>query len=238
MVKPQQSLAYLDHYSQQHGESETHGITSSTSTSTTARTSALNLTTNPHSGASNPSLNPTDLGKGIPLHSVPSSCPLFIVEFKAGRTDLYYLSDQKMDVRVGDWIIVEADRGRDLGKVVSEGITAREVELWHSRKAAKAQAQQEINPKMIYAKAGPQDIETLAAKLGDEMKALQLCQTKVRATRLPIEVIDAEYQWDRRKLTFYFVGEKNIDFRELVRELFRLYKTRIWMASLPEYEQR
>lgn len=44
---------------------------------------------------------------------------------------------------------------------------------------------------------------------------------------------------DRRKLTFYFVAEKRIDFRELVRELFRLYKTRIWMASLqgPSYEQ-
>lgn len=74
------------------------------------------------------------------------------------------------------------------------------------------------------------------------MKALQLCQTKVRAKKLPMEVVDAEYQWsvicfilcydvpyavhsfssrDRRKLTFYFVAEKRIDFRELVRELFR-----------------
>ena len=85
--------------------------------------------------------------------------------------------------------------------------------------------------------------------MGDEQKALQLCQSKVRAKKLPMEVIDAEYQWDRRKLTFYFIAEKRIDFRELVRELFRyvaeymlytfrlsshrrLYKTRIWMASL------
>jgi len=70
-----------------------------------------------------------------------------------------------------------------------------------------------------------------------------------------MEVVDAEYQWDRRKLTFYFVADKRIDFRELVRELFRyvrssfpgfpyspfhrLYKTRIWMASLqgPSPEQ-
>lgn len=74
----------------------------------------------------------------------------------------------------------------------------------------------------------------------DEVKALQLCQSKVRQKKLPMEVIDAEYQWyaasfafiqsfahkctrcrDRRKLTFYFVAEKRIDFRELVRELFR-----------------
>jgi hypothetical protein len=90
----------------------------------------------------------------------------------------------------------------------------------------------EINPKQIYAKAGPAEASVLAAKMSDELKALQLCQSKVRVKKLPMEVIDAEYQWDRRKLTFYFVADKRIDFRELVRELFRLYKTRIWMASL------
>ncbi|PPQ95769.1 hypothetical protein CVT26_015856 [Gymnopilus dilepis] len=57
----------------------------------------------------------------------------------------------------------------------------------------------------------------LATKQEDEAKALALCQTKVRAKKLPMEVIDAEYQWDRRKLTFYFVAEKRIDFRELAR---------------------
>jgi cell fate regulator YaaT (PSP1 superfamily) len=78
----------------------------------------------------------------------------------------------------------------------------------------------------------------LVTKMQDEMKALQLCQSKVRQKKLPMEVVDAEYQWcvllfplscfmlillnrDRRKLTFYFVAEKRIDFRELVRELFR-----------------
>lgn len=73
----------------------------------------------------------------------------------------------------------------------------------------------------------------------DEVKALQLCQNKVRQKKLPMDVVDAEYQWsvsfffwqasvfahlccrDRRKLTFYFVADKRIDFRELVRELFR-----------------
>ena len=76
------------------------------------------------------------------------------------------------------------------------------------------------------------------SKLQDEVKALQLCQSKVRAKKLSMEVIDAEYQWyvspsfppslyadigiprDRRKLSFYFVARR-IDFRELVRELFR-----------------
>ncbi|KAI4526779.1 PSP1-domain-containing protein [Schizophyllum commune Tattone D] len=189
----------------------------------------------------------TDLGKGVPLHAVPPSWPLFIVEFKAGRTDLFYLTDTSQDIRVGDLVVVEADRGKDLGKVVNDSITIAEVEAWQTRQqggansgaenptspgGAPSSSKKEINPKMMYGKASVQDTQQLQQKLQDELKALQLCQTKVRAKKLPMEVIDAEYQWDRRKLTFYFIAEKRIDFRELVRELFRLYKTRIWMASL------
>ncbi|THH12853.1 hypothetical protein EW146_g7307 [Bondarzewia mesenterica] len=184
-----------------------------------------------------------ELGKGVPLHAVPASCPLYIVEFKAGRTDLFYSMDLALDLRVGDLVIVEADRGRDLGKVVNDTITLAEVEAFQKQQLARAGyadggaplspggagnvtpggagSKKEINPKMIYGKAQPQDTQTLIAKIQDEVKALQLCQTKVRQKKLPMEVIDAEYQWDRRKLTFYFVAEKRIDFRELVRELFR-----------------
>ncbi|PPQ84541.1 hypothetical protein CVT25_007611 [Psilocybe cyanescens] len=211
------------------------------------------------SGSSVQGANLADLGKGVPLHSVPSSWPLFIVEFKAGRTDLFYLTDLSQDIRIGDLVIVEADRGKDLGKVVNDSITLAEVEAFQRVQAERGfggggsgggggddgvptspgggaggggTGKKEINPKMIYKRAGPQELQLLATKTEDEVKALQLCQSKVRAKKLPMEVIDAEYQWDRRKLTFYFVAEKRIDFRELVRELFRLYKTRIWMASL------
>ncbi|KAI0638944.1 PSP1-domain-containing protein [Trametes polyzona] len=192
----------------------------------------------------------TELGKGVPLHAVPTSWPLYIVEFKAGRTDLFYCTDLTQDIRVGDLVIVEADRGKDLGKVVNDTITLAEVEAFQKQQklmsmghadvhgvptsptGATGGGVKDINPKMIYGKATHRDTQILAAKAQDEMKALELCKNKVRQRKLPMEVIDAEYQWDRRKLTFYFVAEKRIDFRELVRELFRLYKTRIWMASL------
>ncbi|EIM92052.1 uncharacterized protein STEHIDRAFT_70518 [Stereum hirsutum FP-91666 SS1] len=245
-----------------------------------------------------------DLGKGVPLHSV-ASCPLYIVEFKAGRTDLFYamgMDGGVGDIRVGDLVIVEADRGKDLGKVINDTITIEDVEAYQRQMAMRfnSDAQsgmmsptgngggpmspggmngqggmngggqggmngggqggmngggqggmnggggqgapkslKEINPKQIYGKASGQDRTMMDQKMQDELKALQLCQQKVRQKKLPMEVVDAEYQWDRRKLTFYFVAEKRIDFRELVRELFRLYKTRIWMASLqgPSYEQ-
>ncbi|KDQ17542.1 hypothetical protein BOTBODRAFT_42706 [Botryobasidium botryosum FD-172 SS1] len=210
----------------------------------------------------------SDLGRGVPLHSVPSSFPLFIVEFKAGRTDLYYCADPNLDIRRGDLVIVEADRGKDLGKVINDSITLAEVEAFQRQNAENAflyagghqmdadgnpggnaggggaaggaagaglpgaGKNKEIMPKRIYGKAQPQDTQLLVSKMQDEAKALQLCQSKVRQKKLPMEVVDAEYQWDRRKLTFYFVAERRIDFRELVRELFRLYKTRIWMACL------
>jgi hypothetical protein len=180
--------------------------------------------------------NLAELGKGLPLHSVPPSWPLFIVEFKAGRTDLFYLPPAgthtgsewdnvslDRDIRVGDLVIVEADRGKDLGKVVNDRITLDEVEAFQRIQAEKAAAagmggqgeptspggpnagqgdgsgashtKKDINPKMIYGKAGPQDVQLYATKTQDEIKALQLCQSKVRAKKLPMEVIDAEYQW-------------------------------------------
>ncbi|KAF9042217.1 PSP1 C-terminal conserved region-domain-containing protein [Panaeolus papilionaceus] len=200
-----------------------------------------------------PSLS--DLGKGLPLHAVPNNWPLYIVEFKAGRTDLFYATDPQLavDLRVGDLVVVEADRGKDLGKIVNDRITISEVEAFQRDRDNAAghgsgldangqpvspgggpsggSSKKEINPKMIYGKANQQDVHLLATKTQDELKALQLCQTKVRAKKLPMEVIDAEYQWDRRKLTFYFIAEKRIDFRELVRELFR-YRRHLSFTTL------
>ncbi|KAF8258119.1 hypothetical protein EI94DRAFT_1755655 [Lactarius quietus] len=203
-----------------------------------------------------------NVGVGVPLHAVPASYPLYIAEFKAGRTDLFYVSDLTLDIHVGDLVIVEADRGKDLGKVVNDTITVAEVEAFQRKQRQQQQQQlspighsgtptspgehssldaggkssaKEINPKVIYGRAGTQDVQLLAKKVQDEVKALQVCQNKVRQKKLPMIVVDAEYQWDRRKLTFYFMraNDQRIDFRELVRELFRLYKTRILMSSLP-----
>ncbi|CAM9416572.1 unnamed protein product [Hapterophycus canaliculatus] len=69
-------------------------------------------------------------------------------------------------------------------------------------------------------------------KLRDEERVLEVCRTKVLQRSLPMRVMDAEFQYDRHKLTFFFEAEGRIDFRELVRDLFSLYKTRIWMQQL------
>lgn len=90
----------------------------------------------------------------------------------------------------------------------------------------------ELVPKRIHRRATMMDLRSLASKSQEEAIAVLRCTSRVRARRLPMEIVDAEYQWDRNKLTFYFKSDSRIDFRELVRELFRIYKTRIWMCAV------
>lgn len=163
--------------------------------------------------------------------------PLYVVEFKAGRTDYFYLAEESshLVIQVGDLAIVEADRGKDLGKVIQTGISSLpELQMYQATHVdplvdSHNAVGKEIQPKRIYRIAQPSEVAMLLSKSQDEAKANTLCQTKIRQKKLPMEIVDAEYQWDRRKLTFYFVADRRIDFRELVRELFKIYKTRIWM---------
>ncbi|OZJ01788.1 hypothetical protein BZG36_05259 [Bifiguratus adelaidae] len=179
-----------------------------------------------------------EMGKGVPLHSLPTTGPLYVVEFKAGRTDLFYVTEGSgFTPNVGDLVIVEADRGKDLGKIVVDNLGPHQIQMYQQQAMAASRnagegASKDVRPKRIYHRAAPHEVALLMAKGADEAKALLLCQTKVRQRRLPMEVVDAEFQWDRRKLTFYFIADHRIDFRELVRELFKIYKTRIWMCAV------
>jgi hypothetical protein len=158
----------------QHQQPESHGIPTSP---------LQRRASDAHNQLSQPRQSINDLGKGVPLHAVPASCPLYIVEFKAGRTDLFYATDLALDIRVGDLVIVEADRGKDLGKVVNDTITLAEVEAFQKQQqqqqsprggysdtptspceqqplsAGGAGSKKEINPKLIYGKAGTQDAQ-------------------------------------------------------------------------------
>jgi hypothetical protein len=180
---------------------------------------------------------------------------------------------------VGDLVIVEADRGKDLGKVVNDSITLAEVDAFQKQQAERAgdaqasspggagpgtggTGKKEINPKMIYGKAQPQDAKYVVCHTfifrfvaNGEFFALaswlRKCRTSLRRcsyARARSARRSCRWRWwmlsisgtvsfyfvpsflmiftmcgirDRRKLTFYFVAEKRIDFRELVRELFR-----------------
>ncbi|KAG0164582.1 hypothetical protein DFQ30_009732 [Apophysomyces sp. BC1015] len=156
----------------------------------------------------------------------PSWC---MVEFKAGRAEIYY---SLCSVAIDDWVIVEADRGRDLGKVVARDLPPNQVTLLLQTTNTSENRTTEGSPKRVCRLATASEITLLVTKRQDEQKALLICQTKSQQKSLLMDIVDAEYQWDRRKLTFYFVAERRVDFRELVRDLFKIYKTRIWMCSV------
>ncbi|KAL2916922.1 hypothetical protein HK105_203354 [Polyrhizophydium stewartii] len=193
-----------------------------------------------------------EAGKNLQMNQTPASpisaispaarpvlrFPIYVVEFKAGRIDYFYLADDFVgSVSVGDLAIVEADRGKDLGKVIETNINSLpDLQLYQATHADglidSHMANREITPKRLFRLAQPQEVALLLTKGQDEAKAMGVCQVKIRQRKLPMEIVDAEYQWDRRKLTFYFVAERRVDFRELVRELFKIYKTRIWMCAV------
>ncbi|KAH8549558.1 PSP1 C-terminal conserved region-domain-containing protein [Umbelopsis sp. PMI_123] len=211
---------------------------------------------------------PKEQDRALSYKQVADQAQLFLVEFKTARSEVFFVADpEQIQIRSGDLVIVEADRGKDLGKVISEPLTVEKATELVKKHVQQQQQQQqhhnenilpptdpsqspseqpvqaeieaeteikplEFNPKRIYRLALPGEVAMLIQKSDDEQKALTLCQIKVKQKKLPMEVVDAEYQWDRRKLTFYFNSDRRIDFRELVRELFKIYKTRIWMCAV------
>lgn len=176
--------------------------------------------------------------------------PLYIVEFKNGRVDFFFVPPTVTEpIKVGDLVIVEADRGKDLGKVICTDASApRDPQGVSFREKCSESAQRilleidgipqpnYVHPKRIYRLAVPSEVTLLSAKKRDEASSIRVCKSKVLQKNLPMYIVDAEYQWDRRKLTFYFVSQTRIDFRGLVRELFKLYKTRIWMCAIMDHK--
>jgi hypothetical protein len=115
----------------------------------------------------------------------------------------------------GEIVITEADRGLDIGQIVTRIDRPPPREL--------------KNLRVILRKASRIEIDSIGAKEESEAQALAVCRAKVLELALPMEVTSAEYQFDGKKLTFYYTAAKYIDFRNLVRALFRTFGTRIWM---------
>lgn len=153
-----------------------------------------------------------DMGKGVSLHKLPEGTPLYLVEFKAKRTDFFYLeSHHGSKPKVNDLVIVEADRGKDLGRVTMENLSVDHLVILYTEKQKEQQhadehsssprgdhaeiSKSDIHIKRIYRLALPEEIGLLSHKKEDEQRALAVCQQKTRQRKLPMEVVDAEFQW-------------------------------------------
>jgi len=142
---------------------------------------------------------------------------LYEVGFKGERRG-FFLNPQNVPVSVGDAVIVEADRGVDLGYVLRMG------KLVWQRKPEKLGN--------ILRKATPEEVASLAEKAKKEEEAFRACREKIAQHGLKMKLVDVEYQFDGKKITFYFTAERRVDFRDLVRDLAKYFHTRVELRQI------
>src|SRR5687768_1852981 len=148
------------------------------------------------------------------------------VAFKGNRKE-FFLWDYPDPPPLKAAVIVDADRGEDLGYVHALG------ELAQKRSGGCAHGCGTAAPERKALRLANQRDRTGAADL-DRLneEARQKAMERVRANGLAMKVSDAEWQWDKKKLTFYFTAEKRVDFRNLVRDLASLFRTRIELKQI------
>jgi len=143
---------------------------------------------------------------------------LLVVQFKGHRKSFYH-NRRSVALRVGEYCLVEADRGKDLGRVTYIGPGKQG--WW---KVADKQG--------VLSAASSADLARLHENRGDEWEFWDICQEKIQARRLKMDLVTVERQFDHNKITFYFTAEKRVDFRQLVRDLAAIFRTRIELRQI------
>ncbi|HET6795818.1 MAG TPA: regulatory iron-sulfur-containing complex subunit RicT [Gemmatimonadales bacterium] len=155
------------------------------------------------------------------------------VRFKGTRKAYFLWSDDSDPLRVQDQVIVEVERGRDLGRVTAVGDLAAKKCSGGCTGCAVGEGAEEPAPlKAVLRRATPEDLKVHQEIRLSEEDVRQKVIQRVRAHELLMKVSDTEWQWDRNKLTIYFTADKRVDFRSLVRDLASLFRTRIELRQI------
>jgi cell fate regulator YaaT (PSP1 superfamily) len=155
------------------------------------------------------------------------------VRFKGTRKAYFVWDDEADPIRVKDAVIVEVERGRDLGRVTAVGdMAAKKCGSSCSGCAVGEAAEEPQPPKPVVRRATPDDLQIHREIRASEEEVRQKVILRVRAHELLMKVSDTEWQWDRNKLTIYFTADKRVDFRALVRDLASLFRTRIELRQI------
>ncbi len=132
---------------------------------------------------------------------------------------IYYFSPGKYVIKKGDHVIVETARGVEYGTVVSEPTEIEDEKV--------------VKPlKTVLRTSSTKDDEQEKANREKEKEAFKVCLEKIRKHNLEMKLIDAEYTFDNNKILFYFTADGRIDFRELVKDLASVFKTRIELRQI------
>ena len=132
---------------------------------------------------------------------------------------IYYFGPGKLDIHAGMHVIVETARGVEMGTVMTEpkGVSEEEV----------------IQPlKPVIRIATEADEKTVAKNREKEKDAFRICLEKIAKHKLDMKLVEAEYTFDNNKLLFYFTADGRIDFRELVKDLAAVFRTRIELRQI------
>ena len=132
---------------------------------------------------------------------------------------IYYFNPKNYKVKVGDHVIVETARGVEYGRVVLEPRSVKEDEVVHPLKE-------------VLRVATKEDEDHEAENRQKEKEAFKICKKKIREHGLDMKLIDAEYTFDNNKVLFYFTADGRIDFRQLVKDLASVFKTRIELRQI------
>ena len=132
---------------------------------------------------------------------------------------IYYFNPKNFQVSPGEHVIVETARGVEYGTVVLGPKEVSEKEV--------------VQPlKDVIRVATPKDDAKAESNRKKEKEAYQICLQKIRAHELEMKLIDVEYTFDNNKVLFYFTADGRIDFRELVKDLAAVFKTRIELRQI------
>ena len=140
------------------------------------------------------------------------------VRFKASGK-AYYFDPTGVDVKEGDYVVVETARGTECGEVVAG-----------PRDVPDSQVSRELKP--IQRMADSVDVRRMEKNRADEKASFELCNERIAAHKLEMKLVEAEYNLDRSKILFYFTADGRVDFRELVKDLAGALHTRIELRQI------
>ena len=152
------------------------------------------------------------------------------VRFKGNRKE-YFTWPSPEPLALHEPVIVEVERGEDFGRVSALGPVAAKKCGTGCSGCSLAEAPAPVSRRVL--RRATSDDTSLAERLHlDEEQVRRKVMDRVRQHTLPMKVSDAEWQWDKKKLTVYFTAEQRVDFRALVRDLASLFHTRIELRQI------
>jgi cell fate regulator YaaT (PSP1 superfamily) len=136
---------------------------------------------------------------------------------ESGQTLFYHATN--LDAKVGDYVIVEHDRGLDYGQIISP-------------EDASLDDKSKEQLKKIIRMATDNDLKQIEENRAKSREAFNTCIKKIEEHKLDMKLVRAEYSFDRTKIIFYFTASGRVDFRNLVKDLAKIFKARIELRQI------